>query len=114
MYIFKILSFLIRALNWFSIFFIHIKIRAIASMESATSRARRIPSACPLTARFNSRAARFALRNLVTRGRDQSIGKVTYIQPDAGNGGEPDRSESSPRFRAGLRALITLDLDRET
>lgn len=24
-----------------------------------------------------------------------------------------DRSESSPRFRAGLRALITLDLDRD-
>jgi hypothetical protein len=41
LHIFENLSlFSIRALDWFPIFLMHVKIRAIASMESTASRAR--------------------------------------------------------------------------
>ena len=107
------MSFLIRALDWFSIFFMDIKIHTIASVErSAMSRAPRILSACPLTARFNSRPH---VSLFVTSLRVEGIKVLAkwLIPNPTWAMAVSDCSESSPRFRAGLRALITLDRDEE-
>lgn len=101
-----------ESLFWVSFSFFFENIHAITSLRVMTRRARRIPSAFPFWPRGLT-TARFGLRNLVTRGKDQSIGKLTYtrVRPMWATESSPRCAKSAPlsSFGAGLRALITLD-----